>query len=291
MGQLRATVRAYARLELGPGELLNLLDAAVRDVSEGTIVTCVYGVCDPVRGEFTYANAGHLPPLLSVPGRPARRLEAGDPPLGSGGYRGAVETVELPPGARLTLYTDGLVEHRGSDIDFGIDLVVRTLAASTDVAIEALPGTVVSALLPAEPDDDVAVLVAEVVTGARRSLTVPISPSSVGVSAVREKVAAALSEWGAPQEVVGDAQLVVSELATNCVRYGAAPMQCQVRMTGDRVVVDVWDASSTRPHVRPFDPSAPNGRGLHLVAGLSSSWGVRPTGGGKAVWAVLPIGG
>jgi PAS domain-containing protein len=288
MGQLRATVRAYARLDLDPGRLLALLDAAVLEARQGTIVTCVYGICDPVAGRFTYGNAGHLPPLLAVPGGPTRRLTAGDPPLGSGGYRGAVETVELPPGARLTLYTDGLVEHRGSDIDTGIDKLAAVLDA-TDAPVEAVPGVAVEALLPAEPDDDVAVLAAAVVAGAQRRAVLPIGSGPDAVAGVRRGAAAALTGWGVPGDVADDVQLIVSELATNCVRYGAPPMQLTLRLDPGAVVVDAWDAATARPRPRPFDPAAPNGRGLHLVAGLSRAWGVRPTGAGKSVWCVVPL--
>jgi anti-sigma regulatory factor (Ser/Thr protein kinase) len=149
---------------------------------------------------------------------------------------------------------------------------------------------VVEALLPAEPDDDVAVLTASVVSGPQRAITVPIAAGPAGVADVRNAVTRALADWGVPRDAAADVQLIVSELATNCVRYGAPPMQCKVRLDGDRVVVDTWDAASTRPHLRPFDPAAPNGRGLHLVAGLAGAWGVRPTGAGKAVWCTVPFG-
>jgi anti-sigma regulatory factor (Ser/Thr protein kinase) len=288
MGQLRATVRAYARLDLGPAELLGLLDAAVGDVSDSTIVTCVYGICDTRTGRFTYGNAGHLPPLLSVPGRPTRRLIVGDPPLGSSSYRGAVETVDVPPGSRLTLYTDGLVEHRGSDIDTGIGRLAEALDRS-DVPVEGLPGVLADALLPADPDDDVAVLAAQVAQGPRRDVVVPIAPTEASVGPTRRTVTAALVAWEIDPDVTSDVELIVSELVTNAVRYGAPPMQCRVRLDGDRIVADVSDSATTRPHVREFDPAAANGRGLHLVAGLSSAWGIRPTGAGKSIWCTVPI--
>jgi PAS domain S-box-containing protein len=288
MGQLRAAVRAYSRLDLGPGELLTLLDGAVHDISDRTIVTCVYGVFDPRAGTFTYGNAGHLPPLLSVPGAPTRRLFAGDPPLGSDSYQGTVESVHLPAGSRLTLYTDGLVEHRGSDIDVGIDRVAAVLDRS-DAPSEGLPGVLVDALLTAEPDDDVAILTAVVTPGPRRDLVRSISPGVESVGRIRREVRAALPEWGVDEDTASDVELIVSELVTNCLRYGAPPMQCRVRLDGSRIVVDVSDGAITRPQRREFDPTAPIGRGLHLVESLSSAWGVRPTGAGKSVWCTVPL--
>jgi PAS domain-containing protein len=82
MAQLRATVRAYARLDLPPADVLEYLDGAVRELGPEQIVTCVYAVYDPLERSLTFTNAGHLPPLLTVPGEPARRLgDAAGPPL------------------------------------------------------------------------------------------------------------------------------------------------------------------------------------------------------------------
>ena len=85
MGQLRTAVRAYARLDLPPADVLEHLDDVVRELGEVQIVTCIYAVFDPHDRTLQYANAGHLPPLLLVPGEGARRLTgAAGPPLGAG---------------------------------------------------------------------------------------------------------------------------------------------------------------------------------------------------------------
>src|SRR5437588_2834165 len=64
MGQLRTAVRAYARLDLPPHRVLQLLEGLTTDIDPGQIATCVYGVYDPAEGLFSYSVAGHLPPLL-----------------------------------------------------------------------------------------------------------------------------------------------------------------------------------------------------------------------------------
>ena len=69
MGQLRTAVRAYARLDLPPADVLEHLDDVVRELGEVQIVTCIYAVFDPHDQTLQYANAGHLPPLLSFPAR------------------------------------------------------------------------------------------------------------------------------------------------------------------------------------------------------------------------------
>jgi anti-sigma regulatory factor (Ser/Thr protein kinase) len=288
MGQLRATVRAYARLDVPPEQLLALLDTEVRDTTESTIVTCVYAVYDPAAATLTYGNAGHLPPLLTVPGGRTVRLSAGDPPLGTGRYQGHLETVSWPVGARLTLYTDGLVEHRGSDLDLGITALSAALDGARELVVEAVPGTLVDAVLADQPDDDVAILVAEARPPDAISLmlTVPFLP--IAVADVRRRARDLLDKAELPADLVDDVQLIVSELVTNAIRYGRAPVQFAIRVTEHDVVIEVADAEHRRPQMPDFDPAGATGRGLHLVESLGARWGVRPTGMGKSVWCAIP---
>ena len=291
MGQLRSTVRAYARLDLPPGELLRLLDHGVRDGSDSPIVTCVYAVYDAEQGTLTYANAGHMPPLLFPPGGGVRRLSGGGPPLGTGRYNATVETVPCPAGARLMLYTDGLVERRGSDIDAGINRLAALLEAEA-LPAEALPNVLADALLPDEPDDDVAMLVVAPHSPEARELFMPIAPAETSVGEARRAAVAALADWRVGDELSADVALIVSELVTNALRYGEVPIEFRLRLASTgavpRIVVEVSDGASPRPHVRDMDPAAPNGRGLHLVTALAERWGTRPTGVGKSVWCTLP---
>ena len=116
MGQLRAAVRAYARLDLPPADVLEFLDGVVRDLGDDQIVTCVYAVFDPgdrsleLRQRRAPAAADHRPGRAAASPRPGRRPAAGHRPADAARRR-----VELPLGARSTLYTDGLVERRDRD--------------------------------------------------------------------------------------------------------------------------------------------------------------------------------
>ena len=102
-----------------------------------------------------------------------------------------------------------------------------------------------------------------------------------------------ISEWGFAA-IAGDAELVVSELVTNAIVHGsvaAADLPVRLRLSGRArgVCVEVWDCGNDMPQVRS-DPlsEAPGGRGLVLVAALSSRWGAyRTDGGGKCVFAVV----
>ncbi|GHE29161.1 ATP-binding SpoIIE family protein phosphatase [Streptomyces hydrogenans] len=100
MGQLRTAVRAYARLDLPPHEVLQLLDGLAAEIDASQIATCVYAVHDPNEGKLVYASAGHLPILVRDEDGTVRT--AGDPtgpPLGTGGWLHASGSIALPPGS------------------------------------------------------------------------------------------------------------------------------------------------------------------------------------------------
>jgi anti-sigma regulatory factor (Ser/Thr protein kinase) len=264
------------------------LDAAVRTMTDSLIVTCVYAVHDAERQTLTYANAGHLPPLLTPAGAATRWLEVGDPPLGTGHYQGSVETVGFGHGDRLTLYTDGLVEHRGSDISAGISRFAELLDSSRG-PVEALPSLIAAALLPPAPDDDVAILVATARPRERGPVALSLPSVETSVEAARRAVSTALEDAGVDEEVRCDALLLVSELVTNAIRHGSPPVELRVRCDDACLIITVSDGSTAAPAPRPLDPHTLGGRGLALVDLLTADWGSHPTGSGKTVWCVIPL--
>ncbi len=163
MGQVRAAVRAYARLGMPPGVLMEEVDAIVRDIAPDQIVTCVYAIFDPANLLIRFANAGHVPPLVRQPdGNTTRVTSEPHPPLGLGTPFGEEREVQLSPGASVVFYTDGLVELRGQDLEVGIDELAQLVTAIVTPLAE-MPEALVRARLPdCETDDDVAVLVARV---------------------------------------------------------------------------------------------------------------------------------
>jgi len=91
-------------------------------------------------------------------------------------------------------------------------------------------------------------------------------------------------------EVVQEAQLLVSELVTNAVRYGAPPIELQVRCAGDdRLQVRVRDSEPRAPRAAEAGPDAESGRGLLLVDLVSDAWGHEDDDDGKAVWFTLRV--
>ncbi|HTJ31981.1 MAG TPA: SpoIIE family protein phosphatase [Dactylosporangium sp.] len=290
MGQLRAAVRAYARLDLPPADVLEYLDGVVRDLREDQIVTCVYAVYDPGERSLTYANAGHLPPLLLLPGAAPRPLTSSGPPLGTGPHTLTEERVELPVGALLTLYTDGLVEHRDRDLDSGI-FALAALVGEVSGPLGDVPDRLVSKLLPDGPDDDITLLLTRVVgePGEEQSVIRHIPAHESAVRDARRLVDATLRRWLAPQRVIDDLVLVVSELAANAVLHGRPPIQLRLRRTTTHVVLELHDTAQYLPRKQRPTPDDEHGRGLQLVSSLCDRWGTRPTADGKAVWCMRSI--
>ncbi len=288
MSQLRSAIRAYARLDLSPADILELCDGAVRELAEDQIITCIYAVYDPFEHTLSFANAGHLPPLLAESGGQYRPLPAAGPPLGTGALTFATATVAMPPGTTLVLYTDGLVERRDRDIDDGIAILMRHLGGAGSPA-NIVPEDLVARMLPQGPDDDVAILLARVPLDAPRvsSARLPVGESLTAVARARVFVADTLARWDVEPGLARDAILLTSELVTNALRHGLPPAELRLRHTSDALMLEVSDAANFRPQRLCPGPEEERGRGLLLVSRMSYRWGIRPTPTGKSVWCVL----
>ncbi|MDT0486064.1 MULTISPECIES: ATP-binding SpoIIE family protein phosphatase [Streptomyces] len=306
MGRLRIAVRTLADVDLPPDELLTHLDDLVTHLStdeediapdepyvvSGEIgATCLYAVYDPVSRVCTFASAGHVPPVVLLPDGTARVVELTPGPLlGVGGLPFECTELELPEGSLLAFCTDGLVEARDRDVGLGLDRLCESLAGPV-ASLETTCDTILKALLPKSPSDDVALLLART-----RALhadqvaawSLPSDPSIVADA--RAQTTRQLTAWGL-EEAAFVTELVVSELVTNAIRYGAVPIG--LRLIRDRTLIcEVSDASNTAPHLRRARTYDEGGRGLHMVAQLTQGWGTRQTPLGKTIWAEqsLPAG-
>jgi PAS domain S-box-containing protein len=168
MGQLRSVLRSYAWEGGSPGTVLDRLDRLVRGLGMAQLATCVYARLEPANPDggrvLRWANAGHPPPLVRLPDRTVRTLNHGH------GWLIGITTpradkprsearIEIPPDSTLVLYTDGLVEGRGRDIDDGIDRLHALLAdADPGLAIDELAELLASTAPPGERDDDICLL-------------------------------------------------------------------------------------------------------------------------------------
>ncbi|MGW0392201.1 SpoIIE family protein phosphatase [Streptomyces sp. NPDC003042] len=313
MGRLRTAVHNFSTLDMPPDELLGHLDELIDriDQLEGgepregeperlgdggeetagiTGATCLYAIYDPVSGYCTIASAGHPgPALVHADGRVEFPELPTGLPLGVGGMPFVTTGLRLPEGSRLVLFTDGLLEDRDRDFDTGLALLAETLSRPGRSPEQACADVLDALLFPA-PSDDIALLIADT----RRlepsriaEWDVPEDPAAV--SRVRGAGAAQLAAWGL-EDIAFTAELILSELITNAIRYGTAPIR--VRLLLDRnLICEVSDGSSTSPHLRYAASTDEGGRGLFLVAQYAERWGTRYTERGKVIWAELSRSG
>lgn len=302
MGRLRTAVRTLADVDLTPEELLTQLDDLVirLDREEGPEVrgqqeasgqvgaTCVYAVYDPVSRHCAMARAGHPPPALVTPDGSVRFLDLpAGPPLGLGGLPFEAADVELEEGSLLALYTDGLVEAADRDIEVGLTLLRQALSSPAE-PLEETCDQVLHSVLAGRPADDIVLMLARAFAldaGSVHTWQLPQDPATV--AGARRMAGEQVAAWGLT-EAVFTTELIVSELVTNAVRYGDAPIE--LRLIRDATLIcEVSDGSGTAPHLRRARVFDEGGRGLLLVAQISERWGSRQTPTGKTIWAEQPL--
>ncbi|MEV6439701.1 ATP-binding SpoIIE family protein phosphatase [Streptomyces anulatus] len=297
MGQLRTAVRAYARLDLPPHEVIQLLDVLAAEIDASQIATCVYAVHDPNEGHLVYASAGHLPILVcDEDGTVHRAADPTGPPLGTGGWVHTSGTIALPPGSTAVLYTDGLVERRSEDIDEGVASLARALSGAKGSPQVVCDRLIRSLGVTAEHDDDVAVLVVQ--HPARKGTNAELFHNAAldllgGIEAApraRAFATGVLTSWRFPVELRDLGVLATSELVANSLQHGTPPMRLGLRRTDRRLIIEVTDGDDHLPRRRQAEPADEAGRGISIIASIATSWGSRRTpGGGKAVWCEFAL--
>lgn len=301
MGRLRTAVHTLASLDLEPDEVLarlddlvNLLAAEQEEDGELTVgeqvigATCLYAVYDPVSRRCSAARAGHPSPMVTTPDGQVSLfdLPAG-PPLGLGGLPFESEEIELAEGSLLTLYTNGLIGERHVDVDLRLERLRAVLTRPED-ALELTCQAVVDALVPANPTDDIALLVARTLVLPPQNVAswqLPLEPTTAALA--RQLTTAKLTEWGL-EHLAFTTELIASELVTNAYRYAGGPMTLRL-IRENHLICEVSDASHTSPHLRRARTNDEGGRGLFLVAQMTERWGTRYTREGKTVWTQQPL--
>ncbi|MFE2544348.1 ATP-binding SpoIIE family protein phosphatase [Actinacidiphila glaucinigra] len=301
MGQLRTAVHTLADLDVPPDELLAALDKQVTHLAEadagpggapaGTTMTTtfLYAVYDPVTRLCTMARAGHPPPAVvdAHGGVTFPDLPVGAP-LGLGMAPFESVTLELPEGSVLALYTDGLIEDRDHDIDFGMDRLGAALA-QPGLSLEELCSSAVGSLPAGAPNDDVTLLLARTRSlgpGHVASWRFPGDAAVVGHA--RSLVTRQLARWGL-EHLAESTELIVSELVTNAIIHGDGKCD-RDRTIGLRLIrhavltCEVSDTSHSHPLLHRPTATDEHGRGLFLVSQLSRAWGARHVPDGKLVW-------
>ncbi|MEV6406363.1 SpoIIE family protein phosphatase [Streptomyces bobili] len=288
MSQLRTAVHTLAALDLEPHELLARLHLTTRrlareqrelsDVEEPS-AGCAIAVHDPVRGLLDIARAGNC--FLAIT-RPDGSVEPEPVPVGSllgaDGPPFPSRTYILQPGSTVCLAS----RSTGAS-SLPVEALTRALShprqptESMADALERLLGpeeVLLVARTQRLPEDHVA------------AWDLPADPAAVADA--RRLAGRCLEGWGTPVDRF-TVELVVSELVTNAIRYGAPPIALRLVRQPHLLTCEVEDASMTAPYLRHARESDEGGRGLYICASLTDSWGARYTASGKTVWAAVGL--
>ncbi|MFD4693920.1 SpoIIE family protein phosphatase [Streptomyces sp. NPDC058463] len=299
MGQLRIALRAYAAEGHPPATVLARASRFLAELDTDRFATCAYAQVDLATGTVRVVRAGHFGPLIRhTDGRVASPQVRGGLPLGiSTTFKDEEfpETrLDLVPGETLVLYTDGLVEEPGADIDSGVATLVHEIS-NGPAGAEALADHLSDRLWERwGSGDDVALLVL------RRSpdLGSPRAPrlhqyihqaDPEGLSDARAIVRQALTDWDMAS-LADDAELVTGELLVNVLLHteGGAVLTLEVLPEPvRRIRLSVQDRSSVWPRRRTPGETSTSGRGLLLLDAVATRWGIEPRGEGKAVWCEM----
>ncbi|MEU0374802.1 SpoIIE family protein phosphatase [Streptomyces sp. NPDC006283] len=295
MGQLRIVLRAYAAEGHTPATVMARASVFLHELDTDRFATCTYAEADLTTGVVQVVRAGHVDPLIRELNGSCRRLALqGGLPLGLSAEFGRLEypvsTVELDPGQTLLLYTDGLVEEPGADLDDGMQLLAE-LVHNGPRDLQLLADRLCEEVDERGGDDDVALLLL------RRKGAYTAHPGGrlqqhvaqgdpEALRSARHMVRAAVRAWGV-SERADEIELVADEMITNALMHTDGGALVTVRVlsgTRRRLRVDVEDRSSALPRRRDAGASGVSGRGLVLIDRLSDNWGVESRGSGKCVW-------
>ena len=168
MVQLRTAAHTLADLELEPEEILVRLDRMATAMPTAPFATCIAAIIDPAASTCVIAKAGHLPPMLSLANGHTSLVELPlGLPIGLGTCSYEATKINLPRGAILALYTDGLVESRAKSLDDGLAALSGALSATLNRADSTLDDTCrkITQALHSRGEDDITLVLAQVLGG------------------------------------------------------------------------------------------------------------------------------
>ncbi|WP_329372111.1 SpoIIE family protein phosphatase [Streptomyces sp. NBC_00669] len=291
MGHLRTALRVLAGLELQPDELLARLSDTVTQLalertaasaSDGPPLTaaCVYALYDPIARTCTVACAGQPAPRLI---RPDGRIDRIDAPVGP--RLGAPDTEPFAM-ATAPLDDDCTLILASDDLDPALSTEIISQVLPVYDTAQGLADGIFTRLAAHPVHKGIALLARARPLPARRTSSWALPSEDRAANRARHLTRQWLTEYHHPLDPddLDSAELLVSELVTNAVRYGTPPVT--LRLILDRsLTVEVSDSGATAPSLRHARVTDEGGRGLFIVSCLTEKWGTRQSSAGKTIWA------
>jgi hypothetical protein len=246
----------------------------------------VYAIYDPLARTCTYARAHHPPPVIVSPDGTA--VEVPDVPPGpllgtSDGPPFTAATVKLAAGSILAFYTPSILPAAPSG-DPGDQGPLRRVLADAQRPLQDLCDDVVYSLRDSpRPGDAVVVLARTRTFPPGQTGTWEFGPHPEAAGMARARVRHQLAAWKVDEETAQATELIVSELVTTAIRYGAPPMWLRI-IKDLSISCEVHDGSPVAPRLRHPGTLDEFGRGIGIVGRLVQAWGTRYTSDGKIVW-------
>jgi anti-sigma regulatory factor (Ser/Thr protein kinase) len=283
MGQLRMAVRAYALEGHRPSDVVAHADSVLRVVAPDEIATMAYAEVDPASGAVRFVSAGHPPPIAIGP-KGATYLELPkQPPIGvaaSWAYEELV--VDVDPGAKIILYTDGLIDRRDIPLEEGLERLLAAASRGPGRPVEAVCRELITALVPSEAADDIAVLAMERLRVRDEAFRFRMPAEPAELARMRRALGGWLRGIGVEPEDEHDLVLACAEACSNAIRHAYGPsagtVDVEARRENGAVEVVVRDFGQWRNRRRQE-----GGRGLALIEALTPSMRIERTDRGTVV--------
>ena len=292
MGKLRTSLEAYAFDGRSPEEVVERLHWLMERQHRAEMATLLYVVIEPDRTSAELASAGHMPLLIRAANGEAHFVGQGvSPPLGALPFvRFQTSRVDLEAASALLLFTDGLVEVRGTSIELRLEELRRAVDSGPS-APDALCDALLEQMLGhEEPQDDVALLVLDLSPLPAQGFTLDLPAEPEALSSVRQSLERWLSEAGTSRTDTHAIKVACGEACANAIEHAYRPGDAAFRIEASRVDSDVLIV------IRDFggwrEPRGTDrGRGLPLMEALMDSVQVDPSSQGTTVQLRRRLGG
>jgi CheY-like chemotaxis protein/anti-sigma regulatory factor (Ser/Thr protein kinase) len=268
MGELRSVARAYALEGHGPVALVERMNGYHAALGADLMTTMVFAIVEIDSGTMRFVNAGHPPPVIVAADGTTTVLEGAGPPLGVlDTWRYEERTSPLGAGMSALLYTDGLVERRGEQLDTGLARL-REGARVPGTAQETCD-RLLKAVDAGWADDDVTLVVLRGEATMGPTTRLKLSPDPEALGSLRRVLHRWLREAGAERDEAHDLVMAANEAWQNALEHGTGfartTVDVDLEVADGQVAITVRDAG--RRERSPSDPD--RGRGIELMRALA----------------------
>jgi anti-sigma regulatory factor (Ser/Thr protein kinase) len=283
MGQLRMAVRAYALEGHQPADIVAHADAVLRVVAPDEIATMTYAEVHPASGAMRFVAAGHPPPI-ALDAEGARYLDLPkQPPIGvAAGWVYEEVVVDVDPGAKVVLYTDGLIDRRDIALEEGLERLLAAAGRDPGWPVETVCRELITELAPSEAADDIALLAMERLRVRDEAFRFRMPAEPAELARMRRALGRWLRGIGVELEDTNDLVLACAEACSNAIRHAYGPSAGTVDIEAHR------DDGAVEVVVRDFGRwrqrrGREGGRGLALIEAIAPSMRIERSERGTVV--------